>query len=170
MNPSSPQEPIDPLTPQTPDAPKASSASGFPRWLAAVPALIIVTIFAGRAVVQMGMASRVINGDNGAKATQSMTCVETYGLNLANSEFYVPEGQQFQPRKTIQISTVLTGMVRNNCGEPLKSVSIHIKVRDDEGKRGDGWVTVSPLNSGEAKQFSKAWMGRISSYEIAKIQ
>jgi hypothetical protein len=26
------------------------------------------------------------------------------------------------------------------------------------------------LNPGEAKPFSKAWMGRITSYEIGKIQ
>ena len=169
MNPVDPQQPVEPQPPQVSEEPKALG-SGFPRWLAAVPALIIVTFFVGRAFVQMGVASHAINGGNGAKTSQSLTCVETYGINLANSEFYVPESEQFMPRKTIKLSTVLTGMVRNDCGESLKSVSIHIKVQDEEGKRGDGWVTVAPLNAGEAKQFSKAWMGRISSYEIVKIQ
>jgi hypothetical protein len=61
-------------------------------------------------------------------------------------------------------------MVRNDCGELLKSVTIRINVRDDDGKRGNGSVMVSDLNPGEAKPFSKAWMGRITTYEISKIQ
>jgi hypothetical protein len=49
-------------------------------------------------------------------------------------------------------------------------VTIHINVRDDDGKRGAGSATVSDLNPGEAKPFSKAWMGRVTSYEITRIQ
>jgi hypothetical protein len=96
--------------------------------------------------------------------------VEAYSVTLTNSKFYVPEGQEFTPRITTEPSTVVSGMVRNDCGETLKSVTIHINVRDEAGKRGDGSVTVSDLNSGEAKPFSKAWMGRVTSYEIGKIQ
>ena len=152
------------------EAPKEPRSAGFPRWIATLPALVIVLFIGGRTTVQMGQASRAIHGSGDSKASASLSCVETYNLNLSNSEFYVPEGQQFAPRKTTEISTVLSGMVRNDCGEPLKSVSIHIKVQDDTGKRGDGWVTVAPLNTGESKEFHKAWMGRITSYEIAKIQ
>jgi hypothetical protein len=61
-------------------------------------------------------------------------------------------------------------MVRNGCGEPLRSVTVHISVRDDSGKTGKGSVTVSDLNPGEAKPFSRAWMGRVTSYEIGPIQ
>lgn len=118
----------------------------------------------------MGLASRTVSGTDTSKPAKSLTCVETYGITLANSEFYVREGQQFSPRGTPEISTVLSGMVRNDCGEFLKSVTIPIQVRDDAGKRGDGSVTVSELNAGEAKLFSKAWMGRVTSYEIGKIR
>ncbi len=118
----------------------------------------------------MGVASRAVSGTDASKPSKSFACVETYGVTLANSEFYVREGQQFSPRGTPEISTVLSGMVRNDCGELLKSVTIQIHVRDDAGKRGDGSVTVAGLNPGEAKLFSKAWMGRVTSYEIGKIR
>ncbi|HEX4596100.1 MAG TPA: FxLYD domain-containing protein [Bryobacteraceae bacterium] len=135
-----------------------------------LPGLVIVTIFAGRAFVQVGQASRAVSGNATSKPSKSLACVEAYSVTLTNSQFYVPEGQEFTPRTTTEPSTVVSGMVRNDCGETLKSVTIHINVRDEAGKRGDGSVTVSDLNSGEAKPFSKAWMGRVTSYEIGKIQ
>ncbi len=140
-----------------------------PRWVAAVPGLVIATIFAGRAFMQMGQASGAISGDT-SRPLKSLSCVETYSITLSNSEYYVPEGQQFVARKTNEISTVVAGMVRSDCGEPLKSVTIPINVGDDSGKRGAGSVTVSDLNPGEAKSFSKAWMGRITSYEIGDVR
>ena len=118
----------------------------------------------------MGRASRAVSAGHAAQPAKPPACVETYGVTLTNSEYYVPEGQQFSPRTTPEVSTVVSGMVRNDCGEPLNSVTIHIKVRDASGKRGDGLATVSELNSGEAKPFSHAWMGRVTSYEIGKIQ
>ena len=157
------------MTPVAPD-PVEPKANKFPRWLAALPGLVIVTVFAGRAFVQMGQASRAVSGNDASKPAKSLSCVETYGVTLSNSEFYVPEGQQFAPRNTRELSTVLQGMIRNDCGEALKSVTIHINVSDESGKRGNGAVTVSDLNAGEAKPFSKAWMGRVTSYEIGKIQ
>lgn len=117
----------------------------------------------------MGQASRAASGDD-AKHSNSLSCVDTYGITLSNSEYYVPEGQEFVPRHTTEISTVVSGQVRNNCGELLKSVTIHINVSDDSGKRGSGTVTVSGLSPGEVKPFSKAWMGRVTAYEIASIQ
>jgi hypothetical protein len=157
------------VTPGIPD-PIEPKANKFPRWLAAVPGLVIATIFAGRAFLQMGQASKAVSGGDSFLSSKSLSCVETYSVNLANSEYYVPEGQQFSPRKTAEISTVVSGMVRNDCGKPLKSVTIHISVRDDSGKRGDGSVAVEDLNPGEVKAFSRAWMGRVTSYEIGKIQ
>jgi hypothetical protein len=135
-------------------------------WLGALPALIMVTISAGRALIQ---ASRAISGSDTSKASKRLECVETYSVTLANSEYYVPEGTWSRPA-TPQLATVVSGMVRNDCGEPLKTVTIHINVRDDNGRRGTGSVPISGLNPGEAKPFSKAWMGRITSYEIAEIR
>jgi len=157
------------VTPAVPD-PIEPKGTKLPRWLGAVPGLVLVTIFAVRAFVQMGQASGAVSGTGTFKPSKSLACVETYSVTLTNSQFYVPEGQQFSPPKTPELSTVVSGMVRNDCGELLKSVTVHIKVSDDDGKRGNGSVTVSDLNPGEAKSFSKAWMGRITSYEISKIQ
>lgn len=157
------------MTPSAPDS-NGPKTTKLPRWLAAVPGLVIAIIFAGRAFVQMGQASRAFSGDDTPRHSKSLSCVDAYAITLSNSEFYVPEGQQFAPRKSTEISTVINGMVRNDCGEPLKSVTIHIDVRDDAGKRGSGSVTISGLNSGEAKPFTKAWMGRVTSYEIVNIQ
>ena len=135
-----------------------------------MPGVAFATFFVVRAFVQMGHASGAVSGDNTFKPSKLLACVEPYSVTLTNSEFYVPEGQQFSPQKSNELSTVVSGMIRNDCGELLKSVTIHINVRDDDGKRGDGSVTVSDLNPGEAKPFSKAWMGRVTSYEITRIQ
>ena len=118
----------------------------------------------------MGQASGAVSGHDTFKPSKSLACVEAYSVTLTNSQNYVPEGQEFVPRNKVEPSTVVSGMVRNDCGESLKSVTIHINVRDDDGKRGDGSVTVEDLNPGEAKPFSKAWMGRVTSYEITKIR
>jgi hypothetical protein len=142
----------------------------FPRWLGVLPGLLLVTIFSVRAFVQMGQATRVVSGNATSNPSKSLACVEVYSVSLSNSEFYVPEGQEFSPRKAPELSTVLSGMVRNDCGEPLKSATIHIQVRDAAGKRGQGSVTITELNLGQAKPFSKAWMGRVTSYEIGKIE
>ena len=143
----------------------------FRLWIAALPGLLIVTGFAVNAIVQMGQASRAISGNGTSKAIKSLRCVETYAVTLTSSEYYVREGDVFKSQKTTpEVSTVVSGMVRNDCGDPLKSVTIHINVRDDDGKRGEGSVTIAGLNTGEAKPFSKAWMGRVTSYEIDKIQ
>ena len=159
------------MTPGIPD-PKQAKGGRLPWWLGAVPGLLLAMFFAFRAIVQMGHAAGAVSGNAAFKPSKSLSlvCVEAYSVTLTNSEFYVPEGQQFSPREKTELSTVVSGMVRNDCGEPLKSVTIHINVRDDDGKRGDGSVTVSDLSPGEAKPFSKAWMGRVTSYEIAKIQ
>lgn len=141
-----------------------------PAWLAAIPAILIATIFAGRAFVQMGQASKAITGGDTSSHTTSLSCVSTYGINLANSQYYVPEGQEFVPQQKVEVSTVLSGMVRNDCPERLKYLRIPIDVKDDSGKRGNGVVTVEDLNPGEAKPFSKAWMGRMTSYDIGKIR
>jgi len=135
-----------------------------------MPGILIATFFVTRGFVQMGQASKAISDGQPSRSSKSLTCVETYGVTLSNSQLYVREGQQFAPPKKTEISTVLNGMVRNGCDEALKSVTISIEVHDDDGKRGAGSVTVGSLNPGEAKPFSKAWMGQVTSYEITKIQ
>jgi len=158
------------VIPYEPDSARRQKA-GFRPWIAALPALVIVTIFAANALVQIGQASRAISGSDTSKVSKSLQCVEVYGVTLTNSEYYLPEGTWSRdPQKPLELSTVVSGMVRNNCGEPLRTVTIHINVRDDDRRRGDGSVSVSGLSPGDAKPFSKAWMGRITSYEIAKIQ
>ena len=157
------------MTPGVPD-PNRPKGSKLPWWLGALPGVAFAAFFAVRAFVQMGHASGAVSGDDRLKASKSLACIEPYSVTLTNSEYYVPEGQQFSPRKSTELSTVVSGMIRNDCGELRKSVTIHINVRDDDGKRGDGSVTVSDLNPGEAKPFSKAWMGRVTSYEIKRIQ
>ena len=157
------------MTPRVPDPIEPKDTMRIPRWVAAVPGLLLVTFFAVRAMLQMGGASQAISGSEPSKP--SLACVSTYGVTFTNSEYYVPEGQQYGPPPTTpQLSTVVSGMVRNDCSEPLKSVRIHMTVRDDSGKKGDGSALVNDLDRGQAKPFSKAWMGRISSYEIDKIQ
>ena len=157
------------MTPGVHD-PNRSKGSKLPWWLGALPGVVFASYFAIRAFVQMGHAAGAVSGYVASKPSKSLTCLEAYSVNLTNSQFYVPEGQQFAPQKNIEPSTVVSGMIRNDCGELLKSVTIHINVRDDTGKRGDGSVMVSDLNPGEAKPFSKAWMGRVTSYEITKIR
>ena len=156
------------MTPIGPEPPKGPVLPKVPLWLAVVPGLVIATIFASRSIVQTGQAARAISGDVTPKP--ALTCIEPYGVNLSNSEFYVREGEQFVPRKKTEISTVVSGMVKNDCGETLKSVTISMEVSDDDGKRGSGSVTVSDLGPGQAKPFSKAWMGRITSYQIVKVR
>jgi hypothetical protein len=157
------------VTPVVPDPIEPEKAK-FPRWLAVLPAFLLVSIFGGRALMQTGGAAKAITAQDPASTMKTLSCVEVYGISLANSEYYVPEGQQFLPKTTPRISTVLNGMVRNDCGEPLKSITIQISVLDDAGKRGDGYVTVPDLNSSEAKPFDRAWMGRVTQYEIGKIR
>jgi hypothetical protein len=158
------------VTPFIPE-PREPRKPNFRLMIAALPALI-ATSFAINAVIQMGHASRAVSGgDDTSKTGKSLQCVETYAITLANSEYYVREGTwSVAPRGTPEVSTVLNGMARNDCGEPLKKVTIDIKVRDDAGNRGNGSVVIDYLNPGEAKPFSKAWMGHVSSYEIATIQ
>ena len=66
--------------------PTASKPAKLPRWVAAVPGLVIALIFAGRAFVQMGQASLAVSGGDSLIPSKSLSCVETYSVNLANSE------------------------------------------------------------------------------------
>jgi hypothetical protein len=135
-------------------------------WIKVLPILIALG-FMGRSFVQMNKVTSAISSN----ATQPVQCVETYGITLANSEYYHAEGNwDMAPQRTPQLATVVSGMARNDCGEPLNSVVVSIKVQDDDGRRGSGSAMISNLGVGEAKRFEKAWMGRVTSYEIAGIR
>ena len=124
---------------------------------------------------QFNGVAQAITGNNGESRTARLDCVETYALTLHSSEFFVPENHGLvQPKRKdggpTELSTVLRGMARNNCGEPLHNVRIHMKVADAAGKRGDGWASVGTLERGEVKPFERAWMGRVTTYEVTEIR
>jgi hypothetical protein len=68
--------------------------------------------------------------------------------------------------KSPEISTVLTGTVRNGCQENLTNVRVLFEVHDDSGKKGEGSYLIPSLAIGEAKSFERAWIGRVTTYEV----
>jgi len=96
--------------------------------------------------------------------------VDTYGITLNVSDQYVPEWAPglpaANPNKSPQVSTVLSGVARNGCQENLKNVRIRFEVHDDNGKRGAGTFLIESLPMGDVKPFERAWMGRVTSYEV----
>jgi hypothetical protein len=48
----------------------------------------------------------------------------------------------------------------------MKNVRLHFVVHDDAGQRGEGFVNIDEIAASEAKPFEKAWMGRVTSYDI----
>lgn len=144
-------------------------------WLAVLPGVLTVALTAGFAVpkwLEMSRVTGVITSGAKAGSSQNLSkCVDVYSVTLKTSEFYVPENR-IQPRKNAprELSTVVTGMASNRCGEPLQSVRIRINVRDDRGGRGSAWAKVGDLGVGQAKPFERAWMARITSYEIGEVR
>ena len=124
------------------------------------------------ATLQFSHVARAIDPHSVDFPTQSSRplCVETYGIHLNASEYYVREWAMGipanNPNKTPELSTVLSGMARNGCGENLKNVRIRFVVHDKEGRKGDGYYLIESLAIGEAKPFERAWMGRVTSYEV----
>jgi len=157
--------------PPPPIAVSDLSRSGrrFPLWLGFLP-LIAPLFLAVHAGLQFSRAAQAINPDSGSASDRpgGPSCVDTYGITLNASEFYVREGTQFTPNKnqTPEVSTVLRGMARNGCGENLKRVRIRFVVHDDDGRKGTGVYVIEQMENGEAKPFEHAWMGRITSYEV----
>jgi|SRR5579862_9145993 len=149
-----------------PDSP--SPRRRLPVWTAALPALLVVAFFA-RNVLQFSQVAGAIN-PNSASHGKTLECVEAYGITLNTSDEYVPEvmpgvpaNMQGKPR---EISTVVKGLARNGCEENLKNLTIKFAVRDDQGKRGNGTFLIDSLARGEIKPFERAWMGRVTSYDI----
>jgi len=96
--------------------------------------------------------------------------VDTYGITLNLSDQYVPEWAPgipaANPNKSPKVSTVLTGVARNGCQENLTNVRIRFEVRDDSGKKGEGTYLIESLPIGDVKPFERAWIGRVTSFEV----
>jgi hypothetical protein len=147
-------------------------------WIALIPGLLTIVLVAGAAIprwLQFNRVSGVIT--SGSKTTSDaaprgrLECVDVYALTLKGSEFYVPENTPWRTRNAPrEMSTVVEGMASNRCGKPLKNVQVRIKVRDDKGRGGSGWAKVGDLGAGQAKAFERAWMGRVTSYEVAEVR
>ena len=158
-------EPVDP---------GAENVRKLPTWLAALPAIAVAVGLSGYGLFQMGRVSTAVGaGPSGKRASAgAMKCVEVYGMTMNTSEFYVREGRQFTSPKSgpRELSTVLRGMARNNCEGPVKGVKVNLKVKDDKGKHGSSWVPVGDLQVGEAKAFERAWMARVTDYEVGEVK
>ena len=148
----------------------------FPLWSAALPGLLIAIYLVVRTTVQFASAAKAINpsATSSQNRANSLACIETYSVTLDSSQLYVPEWQAGMPLNSnspnpSQPSTVLRGMALNGCGENLKNVQLRFVVHDDVGKRGDGYFLIADIAAGEAKPFEKAWMGHVTSYEIAAV-
>lgn len=147
------------------------SRRGFPLWLAALPAAVITIFFVVPAIRQFSGAALAMDPTlESSRKSNRPSCVETYGITLNSSEYFVREWALGIPApnrsNTPELSTVLRGMARNGCGEDLKNVHIRFVVHDHNGHKGDGYYLIETLAIGEAKPFERAWMGRVTSYEI----
>jgi hypothetical protein len=144
----------------------------FPLWAAALPGLIIALFFMGNAVLQFSRAAgaiKPVQADSG-RTPKGASCVEIYAITLGDSDGYVREWSlgmpATKPSQTPERSTVLRGVARNGCGEELKNVRLRFVVHDEEGRKGDGNYLIENLQVGEAKNFERVWMGRVTSYDI----
>jgi len=126
--------------------------------------------------LQFSHAARMINPSSGSplRASNRPSCVETYGITLDSSEYYVHEWAAGMPAPkangTPELSTVLRGMARNGCGENLTNVRISFTVHDEAGRKGDGFYLIESMAVGEVRPFERAWMGRVNSYEVTADQ
>jgi hypothetical protein len=156
-------------------APQAASGTPsqprrrFPLWAAALPGLLLPVYFFVNAAVRFSNATGSITGDH-PNSSKTLTCVDTYGITLNLSDQYVPEMAPgipaVNPNNSPEVSTVLTGTARNGCQENLTNVRIRFEVHDDGGKKGEGTYLIESLPIGDAKPFARAWIGRVTSYEV----
>lgn len=154
-------------------------------WLAVLPGVLVFAGATGMYFYSSFEFSRVgaaiteppkeeAGGVTRPSPDELMSCLETYGVTMHTSESYVPEmggfPRQRQKNGPSELSTVLRGMIRNNCGRRLRRAEIFLEVRDAEGKAGSGWAAVGSLDHGQADTFEKAWMGRVTEYKVTKAR
>ena len=150
----------------TPSQPKRR----FPLWAGALPGLLLPLYFFVNAAVHFSNVKGTITGDH-PNPSKKLACVDTYGITLNLSDQYVPELAPgitaANPNLSPQVSTVLTGTARNGCQENLTNVRIRFEVHDESGKKGEGTYFIESLPIGDVKPFKRAWMGRVTSYEVS---
>lgn len=155
-------------------------------WLAVLPGLLVFSAATGmfiRSSMDTRAAASALTqpapleqpASSGKPAeNELLQCVEVYGVTMHTSEDYVPErgGYATARRKNAPnyISTVLRGMMRNNCGRPLPRVEAQLEVTADDGATGLGWVAAGNLAAGQGGSFEKAWMGRVTSYKVVRVR
>ena len=153
------------------DGPKLSLRSI--RWLLALTLIALAGGFVAFQYMNMIRVAEAIS-PGGTSAVNGRGCVETYGITLHTSWSHVREYSLLAPRQgknaPNEEATVLRGMARNGCGEPLRNVRVKINVRDASGSKGSGWADVGVLAIGQVRSFEKAWMGRVTSYEVVEIR
>ena len=154
--------------PSAPKPQRPPSIRRFPAWIAALPAIFLTV----NAAVQFSRISQKINPGSGKQNV--LSCVETYGITLDLSEYYVRDnGMGFPaPRRneTPELSTVVKGMARNNCGEEIKDLRLKFVVHDDAGRKGEGSFLLGRMVPGDIKPFERAWMGRVTFYNIEALR
>ncbi len=166
------QEPVEAPQPEV----KPEVARRLPLWLAVVPALLVPVFFMFRAATQFtavvgasGVDTAETFSRTGAEKT-ALACVETYSITPHTSESYVSTRgvteKTRRPNAPKELSTVLRGMVRNACGEKLKTVTMKFSVHDDDGKVGSGYLSLENMENGEARPFEKVWIGWVTSWDI----
>ena len=139
--------------------------------LALLPAVLLIAATGVFVANQTTAFSRVASVISPGSRSGKLDCVDTYGVTLQSSEMYVREGLVTRPKNApTEMSTVVRGMARNNCGKPLSKVTIRINVEDEAGKKGSGWASIPRMGVGEVKSFERAWMGRVTSYRIVEIR
>lgn len=166
-----------------PDEQPRSRKSSPNLWLAVLPGVLVFAGATGMffySSMQFSTAGSALTAreepsdEPEPEPSELLACVEVYGVTMHASESYVSDagGIPQRPAKNAptEISTVLRGMVRNNCGRDLGRVEVQLEVRDGQGQRGGGWIAAGHLAVGQASSFEKAWMGRITSYKVMKVR
>ncbi|MBK7931045.1 MAG: hypothetical protein IPJ98_27300 [Bryobacterales bacterium] len=166
-----------------PGVPPQQRKSSLSLWLAVVPGVLVFAGATGMffySSMQFSAARSALNArdetplESKPEPSELMNCVEIYGVTMHSSESYVREMNGLPQRRPknapSEISTVLRGMIRNNCGRHLGRVEAQLEVRDDEGKLGRGWIAGGRLASGQGASFEKAWIGRVTSYKVLKVR
>jgi len=148
-----------------------ASKRRLPLWLAVVLGGVLPAAFLLRASFQFG---RVVGGmefdDPLPSTAETNPCVITHSVTQHTSEFWVRHKDPSEddeatngPRET---ASVLRGQVQNNCPEKQKHVRLHFRVTDGKQRLGTATLDVYDIPAGGSKEFERAWMGPITSWDI----
>ncbi len=139
----------------------------YPLWLALVPVLMVPSYFLMHIAFQFGRASESMQVEYASvSAKDALGCVVPYGVTQHSSEFWTTSRESDHSKLPTEKSTVLRGMVRNDCGTPLKHVRLYFLIRDEKEQAGMGTLDIYDVDQGGVKEFERAFMGAIVSWEI----